>query len=247
MPPASGTFQSNRFPSLPASGAADQAHERSGKQVQTGLAGADAEAVVDEACDRSGEVAGGLDEIGDQDERAQHREAARYRDQVRQQHRPVREHSHVDHRLGYAQLDDPPGDAQDDGSGEQPDDGRRAPAPVLALGQREQQRDERAREEQRAGDVDPRRRLDRRLGHEQVHEHDGDRDADRADDEEPAPRGVVDDHAREHEPERAADREHRGDDPDRGSHPFPRELVLDDREAEREDGAARALDHAADR
>ena len=32
------------------------------------------------------------------------------------------------------------------------------PSPRLALGQREQQRDQPAREQQRAGDVDPRRR-----------------------------------------------------------------------------------------
>jgi hypothetical protein len=63
-----------------------------------------------------------------------------------------------------------------------------------------------------------------------------------ADDEDPAPREVVDEQAREDEPEAAADAEDRGDHPDGDADPLARELVVDDREAEREDGAAQPLD-----
>ena len=71
-----------------------------------------------------------------------------------------------------------------------------------------------------------------------------DADAERADDEEPAPREVVHDQAREDEPQAAADREDGGDDPDGAADLLRRKLVLDDREAEREHRAADALDGA---
>ena len=47
------------------------------------------------------------------------------------------------------------------------------------------------------------------------HEHERERDRDRAEQEEPAPREVVDDHAREDDPEAAADAEDGGEQADR--------------------------------
>src|SRR5205823_4519234 len=67
----------------------------------------------------------------------------------------------------------------------------------------------------------------------------------RAGDEEPTPGGVVDDQAGEDDPKPAADSEHRRDEPDCYAELFPGELVADDSEAERKDGAARALDRAS--
>ena len=55
---------------------------------------------------------------------------------------------------------------------------------------------------------------------------------------------VVDDHAGEHEPEPAADAEHRGEQADPDLHARGRELVADDPEAQRKDGAGRAGDDA---
>src|SRR5207237_5475215 len=103
---------------------------------------------------------------------------------------------------------------------------------------------EAGREQSRARNVDARRRLDRRLGHEPVDEQDGERDRDRAGDEQPAPREVVDDQAGEDDPEAAADAEDRRDQPDPDADLLARKLVADDREAEREDGAAGAGERA---
>ena len=91
-----------------------------------------------------------------------------------------------------------------------------------------------------AGHVDPRGRAHGGLGHEPVDEDDRDRDADGADDEEPAPAGVVDDEPGEHEPEPAADAEDGRQEPDPDLHAFGRELVADDPEAQREHRAGRA-------
>ena len=74
-----------------------------------------------------------------------------------------------------------------------------------------------------------------------MHQDDRGRDRDRADDEEPAPGRVVDDHSREDNPEAAADAEHRRDETNRDAHLLARELVPDDRERQREDGATGAL------
>ena len=85
---------------------------------------------------------------------------------------------------------------------------------------------------------------DRRLGHETVHERDRESDGDRAEQEEQAPREVVDDHAREDDPEAAADAEHGREQADPDLDLLGRELVADDREAEREERAAGARDDA---
>src|SRR4029450_8922254 len=71
---------------------------------------------------------------------------------------------------------------------------------------------------------------------------DGDRPPRRADDEQPAPAEVVDDHAREGKAEPAADAEYRRDGADRRPNLLRRELVLDDREGEREDRGAATLE-----
>ena len=75
-----------------------------------------------------------------------------------------------------------------------------------------------------------------------MHEHHRGRDGDRADDEQPAPRRVVDDQAGEDDAEAPADAEDGGDEPDRDTDLLGRELVADDPEAEWEDRASRALD-----
>ena len=128
--------------------------------------------------------------------------------------------------------------------GEEPDGARRAPAPRVALREGEEQRDEAAGEEQRAGDVDARLGLDGRLGHEHVDEDGRAADQNRADDEDPPPGELVDEHAREHEPEAAAHAEHRGDQADRRADLARPGTRPDDREAEREDGAADTLQRA---
>ena len=123
-----------------------------------------------------------------------------------------------------------------------PSEARRPPAPVLALGQRDHQRDQRAGQQQRARDVDLRRRANRRLGHVAVNEDEREGDRDRAEQEEVAPREVVDDQPGEHDPEAAADAPDRREQADPDLHLVGRELVADDREAEREERAARAGD-----
>ena len=85
---------------------------------------------------------------------------------------------------------------------------------------------------------------DRRLGHETVHERDREGDRDRAEQEEQPPREVVDDHAREDDPEAAADAEHGREQADPDLDLLGRELVADDREAEREERATGARDDA---
>jgi hypothetical protein len=74
-----------------------------------------------------------------------------------------------------------------------------------------------------------------------LNEEDGDRDPQGADDEEPAPREVVDDQSGEDDPEPAADPEYRRDQTDRDTDLLARKLVADDPVAEREDGRAGAL------
>ena len=127
---------------------------------------------------------------------------------------------------------------------DQPEQARRRPAPGFALGQRHHQREQAAGEQQRARDVDARWRADRRLGHVPVHERDREGDGDRAEQEEQPPREVVDDHAREDDAEAAADAEHGREQADPDLDLLGRELVADDREAEREECAAGAGDHA---
>ena len=154
----------------------------------------------------------------------------------------MREHAQVDHRRARARLDDAPEHEEDDGEREDAEEERRPPAPVLALGQREHQRDQPAGEEQRARHVDLRRRADRRLGHVAGDEDERERDRDRAEQEEVAPGEVVDDQPGEHDPEAAADAPDRREQADPDLHLLGRELVADDREAEREERAAGARD-----
>ena len=66
------------------------------------------------------------------------------------------------------------------------------------------------------------------------------------DPEEPVVVEVLDDHARQHDPDAGADAEDRREQADAARHLLARELVADDPEREREDPAARALDEAGD-
>src|SRR5437764_14598407 len=77
-----------------------------------------------------------------------------------------------------------------------------------------------------------------------MHEDDGDRGRNRADDEEPAPRRMVDDEAAEDDPEAAADAEDGRDQADRDADLLARELVADDPEAQREHGRPQTLEGA---
>ena len=215
--------------------------DRAGQEVQAALGRAGIEAVVDEALHAKRQVVRSLDEIRDEDERAEHREAGDERRQVREQHLPHDHHPHVHHRLGNAQLGEHPGDEEREGEEGEPERSARRPAPILSLRQRDEHADEATGEQRRPDEVDARRRLDRRLRHVAVHEHGGGGDVGRADDEEPAPREVIDDQPREHDPEAPADAEDRGDQPDRDSDLLARELVADDPVAEREDCRAAAL------
>src|SRR5437867_5468021 len=88
-----------------------------------------------------------------------------------------------------------------------PQDPARRPAPGMRLAQRHEQCDQGERQQPRAGDVDPRRRLDRRLRHQAVHEDERDGCERRAAEEQPAPAEVVDDQPCEHDAEPAADAE----------------------------------------
>ena len=116
--------------------------------------------------------------------------------------------------------------------------------PQLAFGEREQERHQPAREEQRTRQVDARGRLDRRFGHEPCDERERERDADRAEDEQPPPGEVVDDQAAEHDPEAAADAEDRAHQADPDADLLGRELVADDRERERKHRCAAARERA---
>ena len=215
--------------------------KRARQQVEAGLRGAGAEPVVDEPRRRVREPARRLHEVRQQHEGAEEREAGDQRADVRQQNWALHEDVHVDHRLGHAELGDDPGREEDRRSAEKEADPGRAPAPALALGQPEQEANEAGREQRSPEVVDSRRGLDRRLGHEPVHEHHRDRDRDRAEDEQPAPRDVVDDQAREDDSEAAADAEDGREQADPDPYLLRRKLVADDPERERKDRGAEPL------
>ena len=117
----------------------------------------------------------------------------------------------------------------------------------------EQQRHQPARQRQRR----PRWRRapgerDRRLGDQEQRGDHRDRGHHARDPEQPVVREVVDDRAGRDDREARADPDAGRDQPDRAGHPLARQLVADDAEREREDGAAAALhdarqDHHGDR
>jgi hypothetical protein len=74
-----------------------------------------------------------------------------------------------------------------------------------------------------------------------MHQDRGDRDRDRAEDEQPAPREVIDDQAGKDDSEAAADAEDSRDQADPDADLLARELVADDPEAQRKDRRAEAL------
>jgi hypothetical protein len=92
--------------------------------------------------------------------------------------------------------------------------------------------------------VDLARRAHRRFGHEAPGCDRSQYDCDQRDPEEPVVVEVLDDHAREDDPQPAADAEDRREHADPARDLLGRELVADDSVGEREDAAARALDEA---
>ena len=105
-------------------------------------------------------------------------------------------------------------------------------------------RGERRREERGAEPVDPRALRGGRRRHQPVRGQRGGQ-RDQADPEQPRDVERVDDHARQRQPDAAADAEDRADEPEPAGHALRRERVADDPEGEREDAAGHALDHAA--
>src|SRR5437870_6308401 len=129
--------------------------------------------------------------------------------------------------------------------GEEAEYARRAPAPRRPLADADEQGHEPGGQERRARPVDTAGRADRRLRDHELR-RDGRRyDRHERQPEEPVVGEVLRDRPGEHDPEPAADAEQRRDEGDAGRHALAGELVPDDRECEREDRAARALDHAA--
>src|SRR5207302_7453417 len=113
------------------------------------------------------------------------------------------------------------------------DDASRAPAPLGPLGEREQECDEDAREQRCTKWIELRRRRDRGLRHPPPHTDGGDADERRSNDEEPTPAGVVDQRAREDEPQATADAEYPRDHADAGTDLLRRELVHHEAERKR--------------
>ena len=119
------------------------------------------------------------------------------------------------------------------------------PAPRVGAGDRQQRQHEADREHERAADVDPARLAVRRLGDQHLREHGGDGGHRGAEPEDPVVGGAVDQHAADDQARAAADAEGGRDQADARGDLLARELVADDREAEREDAAAGALEHPA--
>ena len=79
---------------------------------------------------------------GEEEEHRQHREGHDEGHEVRAQERPGAEEREVDHRLGAAALDEHEAHEPDGGDGEEGDDAAGAPAPGVALDEREHERGE---------------------------------------------------------------------------------------------------------
>ncbi|WP_433249326.1 hypothetical protein [Actinomadura nitritigenes] len=77
-----------------------------------------------------------------------------HRGDVGQQHARAGRGAQIDERLTGAQLPQPPGEQHHHGGGERAERGTRAPAPVGALGHRQQQGDQSYAETDRAGRVE---------------------------------------------------------------------------------------------
>ena len=222
----------------------DHDDRRGGQDPQARDRHGGAEAVVAQRGQVGRQAARQLEEAGQDDPGHVQAEAGQQRGEVGEQHRAARQHPHVHHRLEHPQLHDPPDDEEDHRADQQAQHGGRTPAPALALGDADQQRDQATRQEQGARDVRRGGRAHRRLGDEAPHHDDRRRHQDRADHEQPAPGEVVDDHAAQRDAHAPAHAEHRRDRPHGDGAAVLRELVADDREAQREGGSPHALDDA---
>ena len=90
----------------------------------------------------------------EEEEHREHGEADDEGDDVGAEERARAEEAEVDHRHGAPALDDREGGQADDGDGEHGELARRAPAPFVALDEREHERGEADREREHAGHVD---------------------------------------------------------------------------------------------
>ena len=144
-----------------------------------------------------------------------------------------------------ARLEAHPDDQDNGRQSEQPEHPRRAPAPRIALADTEQQGSQPDREQRRSPPVDFRAPAAyRRLRNEEVSHHGREGDDDRRHPEDPLVGERIRDHPGEHQARASADSERGADQTDRLGDLLLGELVADDSESQREDGAAGALDGA---
>ena len=160
--------------------------------------------------------------------------------QVRRRDGALAQDAELDQRLLHTLLDQHEHHEQGEAAADRRDVGRRPPAPLAGLRDAEQDPGQRAREHHRADPVHLRVRNRRRGRDEPVGaERGGQREE--ADPEQPLQVEVVDDHARERQPDAAADAEDRADDAQPAGDLVARERVAHDPEREREDAAGDAL------
>ena len=129
---------------------------------------------------------------------------------------------------------------------DQADHAGREPPPRRRLADRQEEADQPEREQDRARPVDGSGRPDRRLGNHDDRRDRGQDDEGERDPEQPVVVEVLEDRAGKDDPEPASDPEQPGDERDTARHALTWELVADDAERQREDGATEPLDHAGD-
>ncbi len=95
-----------------------------------------------------------LDELRDEEERPVHPDAEHHPCDVRRPDAAEPHHVHVDERGRHAVLEPDPGDEPDGGGGEEPEHTPGTPAPRDPLRDRDEQREQPAREEEGTGNVD---------------------------------------------------------------------------------------------
>ena len=143
----------------------------------------------------------GLEELGEQEDRAEHPEAHQHRPDVRERERAVAEEAHRQHRVLGAQL--PRDERRDEGEAddERSDDLGRGPADRVAADERPDDPEEARADEPDAGQVDAAERALRLVEPQQCErqEHEAERNVQP---EDPVPGDAVHDGAADERPER---------------------------------------------
>ncbi len=184
---------------------------------------------------------GQLEELGGRQHVAVHREADQHGRQVGQQHRLARRGAQVDHRRPGAQLPRHPDREEHDGGHGQDEGGLAGPAPVAALGHRQQEGHERQGQQDRADPVEgpggPEGGLrdDERYGDQHGRRHR------RGDPEQRVPARVRRDQAGQRQARGGPDAEGGGHQGDRPADPLAGQLVAHDRDADRDERRREAL------